>query len=99
MLKQGLNEPQLLDEAHVAKLAREALPWWGEYLDKVGSAGYYNMLEPLEAELLKELRRMLHGEDSDEKTVERASKILEVVKTVEEANSKVSAAATTSVGT
>jgi hypothetical protein len=88
MLKVGLNQPQLLDEPHVPKLIKAALPWCGEYIDQVGSAGYYNILEPLEAELLKEMRRMMHGEDSDESTVQRAARIMEEVRKVQEATSK-----------
>lgn len=94
MLKIGVNIPDLLNTEHVSKLAKAALPWWTDYIDKVGSAGYYNMLEPLEAELLKELRRMMRGEESDKASVELAANIMEEVKMVKEAIAKKSPATT-----
>ena len=63
LLKVGLNVPDLLNAEHVSKLAKSVLPHYADYIDTFGSAGYYNMLEPLEAELLKELRRMMRGEE------------------------------------
>jgi len=93
MLKVGADA-NLLNAEHVPKLAKAALPWWAEYIDKVGSAGYTNMLEPLEGELLKELQRMMRGEEADKVSVEQAAKIMKEVAIVNEAISKGSATAT-----
>jgi len=79
MLKVGLKDASLLDLEYVPRLVKVALPWSADYIDKWGSAGYYNMLEPIEAELMKELRRMMRGEESDKASVEQAAKIMEVV--------------------
>ena len=93
MLKMGANFPDLLNTEHVSKLAKAALPSWADYIDEVGSAGYSYMLEPLEAELLKELQRMMRGEESDKASVDQAAKILKEVASVNEAISKGSTAA------
>jgi hypothetical protein len=89
----GANFPDLLNTEHVSKLAKAALPSWADYIDEVGSAGYSYMLEPLEAELLKELQRMMRGEESDKASVDQAAKILKEVASVNEAISKGSTAA------
>jgi hypothetical protein len=85
MLKVGLNIPDLLNREHVSRLAKAALPHYADYIDKVGPAGYYNMLEPLEAELLKELQRMMRGEESDKASVKQAAQIMNEVKIFHEA--------------
>lgn len=87
MLKMGVNVPGLLNTEHVSKLAKAALPSWANYIDKVGSAGYSYMLEPLEGELLKELQRMMRGEESDKASVEQAVKIMKEVASVNLASS------------
>ena len=91
MLKVGLNAPDLLNTEHVSKLIKVALPHCATYIDEHGPRGYYNMLEPLEAELLKELQRMLRGEESDEATVVRAAEIMKITDRVNEDISKGSA--------
>ena len=94
MLKHGANIPDLLNTEHVSKLAKSALPQYTDYIEKFGPSGYYNMLEPLEVELLKELRRMMRGEESDKASVEQAARIMEEVAIIDEAISKRSATTT-----
>jgi hypothetical protein len=91
MVKAGIRDPKLLNIEHVQKLAKAALPWYAEYIDQYGSAGHHNLLEPLETELLKELRRMMRGEESDKSSVEQAANIMKEVESVNEAVSKASA--------
>jgi len=81
---------KILNVEHVTKLAKAALPSYADYIDKVGSAGYYYMLEPLEAELLKELQRMMRGEESDKSSVELAVRIMKEVASVNLASSATS---------
>ena len=52
------------------------------------------MLEPLEAALLKELQRMMRGEESDKASIEQAGKIMKEVESVNEAIAKESTTAT-----
>jgi len=88
MLKLGLKSADLLDTKIVTKLVTAALPQHTAYLEKYGPNGYYYMIEPLEAELLQELRRMMRGEESDKATVEQAKRIMEEVATVNTAISR-----------
>jgi len=94
ILKVGLNKPELLNPDHAAKLVKVALPHYADYIDAHGPAGYVYMLEPLEAELLKELQRMMRGEESDKAGVELAGKIMKEVSIVNEAIAKESTTAT-----
>lgn len=91
MLKVGLDAPEILDSDHVSKLAKVALPHYAAYIDKHGAAGYSNMLEPLEAELLKELQRMMRGEESDKASIKQAAEIMKEITSVNEVISKGSA--------
>ena len=88
MLKVGLNAPEILNSDYVSKLAKVALPYYATYIDTHGAAGYTYMLEPLEAELLKELQRMMRGEESDLTSVEQAGKIMKEVEKINAAISK-----------
>lgn len=94
MLTMGVNVPGLLNSEHVSKLAKSALSYYADYIDRHGAAGYYNMLEPLEAALLKELQRMMRGEESDKASIEQAGKIMKEVESVNEAIAKESTTAT-----
>ena len=91
MLKAGVKDAKLLTPDHVNKLTKAALPQYAGYIDTYGSSGYSSMLEPLEAELLKELQRMMRGEESDKATVEQAAKIMNEVASLNEEISKGSA--------
>ncbi len=88
MLKVGTSDPKLLNTDHVPKLVKAALPWSAQYLDTYGPSGFYNMLEPLEAELLKELQRMMRGEEFDKATVVQAATIMKEVAIVNQEISK-----------
>lgn len=88
MLKIGLNAANLLDPQSVSNLVKVALPDYAGYIDAHGPAGYFSIIEPLEAKLLDELRRMMKGEESDKASVEQAAKIMKEVASVNEATSK-----------
>lgn len=92
LLKMGLDAPDILNPEHVSKLIKAALPYYADYIDTHGATEYFYMLEPLEAELLKELQRMMRGEESDKASVEQAAKIMKEVASVNEATSKGSTA-------
>lgn len=87
ILKTGVSI-DVLDPDAVSKLVLTALPHYSEYVELHGPKGYSHIVEPLEVELLKELQRMLSGEDSDRKSIEQAAKIMQAVKSVNEAISK-----------
>jgi hypothetical protein len=83
MLKIGQTEhASLLATGTVSKLVLTALPYYSEYIEKQGDKGYPYIVEPLEAALLKELQRMMRGEESDKASVEQAATILQEVRRV-----------------
>ncbi|MEO7863300.1 MAG: hypothetical protein ABIU05_23255, partial [Nitrospirales bacterium] len=84
MLKVGLNAADLLETENVSKLIKIALPYCANYIDEHGPTGYWYMLEPLESALLKELQRMMLGEQSDKTSIEQAKEILKGVESVNE---------------
>lgn len=88
MLRVGLNSADLLDSTAVSKLVLAALPHYAEYVEKFGAKGFPYIVEPLEAELLKELRRMMRGEESDKNSVEQAAKIMQEVMSINDAISR-----------
>ena len=71
----GITHMLIAKEA-IAKLVKVALPHHVQYIDKVGEAGYHNLLEELEGRLLDELRKMLAGVEADKASVEQAAEIL-----------------------
>jgi hypothetical protein len=83
ILKSGLSG-DLLKADHVSATTKAALPAYSSYIDKYGDAGCYQLLNVLETELLKELRRILAGEESDKASVEQASKIMLAVTKLQE---------------
>ena len=90
ILRVGLNV-DILDPAAVSKLILAALPHYGDYIEKSGAKCFPYIVEPLELELLKELRRMMRGDDSDNSNVEQAAKIMQAVMAVNESICKGSA--------
>jgi hypothetical protein len=88
MLKSGLNDSVLLDTESVTKLTKAALPGYTAYIDQHGMSGCSYLVDTLEVELLKELRRMMRGEESDKTSIEQAAKIMKEVASVKEATLK-----------
>ncbi len=83
ILKSGLPG-DLLKIDHITAATKAALPTYSAYIDKYGDAGCYQLLDILEAELLKELRRILAGEESDKASIEQANKIMLAVSKIQE---------------
>jgi hypothetical protein len=88
ILKNGLSSAFLKPD-HVTTLTKAALPGYSDYIDKYGEAGCYHLLDILEAELLKELRRIMTGEESDKASLEQANKIMQAVVTIQEQSQRV----------
>lgn len=87
LLKNGLSA-DLLKSDHVTTVTKAALPFYSDYIDKYGDAACYYLLDILESELLKELRRSMLGEESDKASVEQASKIMVAVMKAQEQSQK-----------
>lgn len=85
LLQHGLNKPNLLQTQETCKLVVVALPEYKDYIEKFGHSGFYHLLEPLEEKLMKELQRMMRGEESDITSVEQAARIMKQVSIVDEA--------------
>lgn len=65
----------LLQTEHVSKLLKSAIPEHTDYIEKYGTAGWYQLLDILEEKLLVSINQMLDGEDSDVMAVARATSI------------------------
>ncbi|WP_413933377.1 hypothetical protein [Nitrospira sp. BLG_1] len=88
MLRVGLNSAHILDSTAVSRLVLAALPHYQEYIEKHGYKVFPLIVDTLEAELLKELQRMMRGEESDKHSVEQAAKIMQEVRDVNKAIDK-----------
>jgi hypothetical protein len=53
----GIDTKDIVDKHSIAKLVKAALPHRVAYIDKFGDAGYHNLLEELEKELLVRCKR------------------------------------------
>ena len=79
MLKTGINLP--LQKSNTSlDIIKKALPHHTDYIDKYGLDGLHHLLEELELSILRELRRILDGKDSDNESIELAKSINEAVK-------------------
>lgn len=83
-LRRGVNAPDIFDRDSVRKLVTAALPHRQEYIENVGDAAYYYLLEELEELLLTELRSNIDNEELDRRNVDRAAKIVELSKKAQE---------------
>lgn len=88
MLKGGINKPELLEAEPVMNLAKSALPDYSEYIEQHGHKVFHHLLELIEKELLKELQRIMRGEESDKESVGKAAKIMQEVESVNMVTSK-----------
>lgn len=87
ILKNGLPG-DLIKADHVTSMTKAALPAYSAYIDTYGDAGCYHLLDILEAELLKEFRRIMAGEESGKSSVEQASKIMQAISKTQEQSQK-----------
>jgi len=78
----------VLEVTVIKNLAKSALPSFADYIDEHGYKSFFHLLQLLEDELLKELQRMMRGEELDRESVQRAARIMEEVSIVNEATSK-----------
>lgn len=83
-LRHGVNMPEIFDNELVRKLVTTALTHREGYIEKVGDAAYYYLLEELENLLLTEMRVSIDSEDLDRGNVERAAQIVELSKKTQE---------------
>jgi hypothetical protein len=81
-LSNGLDASKFITNKKVDELIKAALPHFSDFVDKFGAGGYYYVLDPLEQQLLDELRKMLDGSEIDAASVADAAKILQAAKQV-----------------
>src|SRR5579871_3177216 len=75
MLKNGLDEPKLLNVDGVATLLSLALPDKADFIDKQGMAAFPYLIDELERRLLAGLRKELDDAAIDKESMERAASI------------------------
>jgi len=76
LLKSGLDMPDIVDEEGVRRLIITVLPHQAEFVKNHDTGAYHYLLDELESLLLQELRRVLHGAESDRETIKQAGEIL-----------------------
>ena len=76
MLQKGLDKANILDTEAVTNLVKVALPHQTEYIEKYGPSAFHYLLDELESLILTELDNILQGAESDQKSIEQASRIL-----------------------
>ena len=81
-LKAGIGATDLTNTEGICKLLKAALPNRAGYIDKCDPAGYYFLLEELEAKLLQEFNAMLSGASADKASMEQAAEILKLANEV-----------------
>jgi hypothetical protein len=87
MLKSGLDMVEIINDDHFKNLIIAALPHHKDFIEEHGPSAYHHFLDELETSLLKELGKILRGDQSDKENVERAAKILEEVERLRTAGS------------
>lgn len=80
-LKNGIDK-DLADVNKIAALVKAALPHQEQYIQKFGTDAFYFLLDELEEKILNELKKLLHGEETDKASIERAANILREVESV-----------------
>lgn len=76
LLKRGLDMPNIVDEDSLQRLVIAALPDQDAFLKTHDSGAYHYLLEELENRLLRELRRVVSGNEADLESIKQASAIL-----------------------
>jgi hypothetical protein len=76
VLKGGVGPVDFMDNAAIRALVISVLPHQAKFIEELGPAGYYLLLEELETKLLTELQATLVGKDADNANVEQASEIV-----------------------
>lgn len=77
MLKTGIDVP--VGEGSL-DIVKKALPHHTEYIEKYGLNGMYYLLEEIEQSILRELKRIQKGEESDKESIEMAQSITNAIK-------------------
>lgn len=76
VLRGGVDVSGIVKEEHVQQLLISVLPHQAEFVRGRDSGAYHYLLDELENCLMQELRKDLHGAESDKETVRRAGEIL-----------------------
>lgn len=76
LLQYGLGEELMASEKPFLEMVKKLLPDRAEYIEKLGEAGVYSLVDELEERLLSALQLCLEGKDIDEKGLERANDII-----------------------
>ena len=75
-LEFGVDGTGLLKGEPINALIKAALPYYTDYVEQYGAAGYHFLLDDFEQKLLEELRKMLDGVESDTADLAKAAEIL-----------------------
>lgn len=76
ILRFGMGEKDFTDSEAVKKLIVTALPTHRDYINKIDSDNFHIILDALEAALLKEIKQMLSGAETNQANIEQAAEIV-----------------------
>jgi hypothetical protein len=80
VLEIGVEDPDRLFSAQkIQEVLKAVLPHQSEFIEKSHLLQYYHLVNELEEKLLKEIDRMLRGEEQDEASAAQAAKIIAVI--------------------
>ncbi|GMO94526.1 hypothetical protein [Bradyrhizobium ottawaense] len=98
-LENGVEPTKILKKDANKNILKAALPHQSQWIDQTEPQMYHFLLEELQGNLLKELRKILDGADASKAEIEKARQILDAVKRSEAGNIEVAAAMGHTVGT
>lgn len=85
MLSIGVEKVQdFVKLEHTRGVLKAVLPHRSSAIDSVGMTGYFHFLDEIEQALLNEIRRELDGERADADSIEKAARIMDAVKKVQQ---------------
>jgi hypothetical protein len=79
-LENGIEPTKILKRDGNKEILKAALPHQSQWIDQTEPQMYHYLLEELESNLLRELRKILDGADVSRAEIEKAKQILEAVK-------------------
>jgi DNA-binding protein Fis len=80
VLEIGLKDAhKLITDEPIKDVLKAALPHYSQFIDEQPVSAYHLLLDDLEKHLIAELQNMIHGDEQDQASVDRAARIMEMV--------------------
>lgn len=84
LLKLGGGDPrEYMDAAQLSDMVKAALPHQAQYIDRVGEASVYYLIDQLYDAALTAIRTEIEGRESDQQSVEQAKRVIKLVEDIQ----------------